>query len=99
MSKNRTHIAIGTVAGGASVRGKAQQQRPENIVLEVVGGLVAGNLAARLPDVFDPPLHPDHRSVAAHAFVPLATAGMTARGYCSHIAFDAVTSAGLPLLA
>lgn len=150
MSYGRTHRAIGTLAGGGFALAKAQQQRPEHLLLEVLGGLVAGSLGARLPDVFDPPVHPGHRSVAdgiapvaevgrvairgldgaqvrlraeadrraalrASATTPLqrlwqavleifcrlgagALAGLLG-GYGSHVALDALTPAGLPLLA
>ena len=150
MSDGRTHRAIGTLAGGGYALAKAQQQRPEHLLLEVVGGLVAGNLGARLPDVFDPPTHPGHRSLA-HGMAPIAAVGTAAvrrldgaqarlraeadrraalrssastplqrlwqaflellcrlgagalagllGGYGSHVALDALTRAGLPLLA
>lgn len=143
MPDDRTHRAIGTLAGGG-------QRRPEHLLLEVLGGLVAGNLGAWLPDVFDQPLQPGHRSVG-HGIVPVATAATTAvraldswqsrlrteadrraalrtsaatplqrlwravlellcwlgagalagllGGYGSHVALDAFTPAGLPLLA
>lgn len=77
MSNGRTHRAIGALAGGGFALAKAQQQRPEHLLLEVLGGLVAGNLGAQLPDVFDLPLHPGHRSVA-HGLVPVASAGTAA---------------------
>lgn len=150
MSDGRTHRAIGSLAGGGYALAKAQHQRPEHLLLEVLGGLVAGNLGARLPDVFDPPTHPGHRSLA-HGIAPVATVGTAAvraldgaqarlraeadrraalrasattplqrvwqqllellcrlgagalagllGGYGSHIALDAFTPAGLPLLA
>lgn len=77
MSDGRTHRAIGTLAGGGYALAKAQYQRREYLLLEVLGGLVAGNVGARLPDVFDPPTHPRHRSLA-HGIVPLVTAGTAA---------------------
>lgn len=77
MSDRRTHQAIGTLAGGGYTLAKAQHQRPEPLLLEVLGGLVAGNLGARLPDVFDPPTHPGHRS-QAHGIAPIATVGTAA---------------------
>lgn len=150
MSDGGTHRAIGTLAGGGFALAKAQQQRPEHLLLEVLGGLIAGNLGARLPDVFDPPMHPGHRSVA-HGIAPVAAVGRAAvrgldgaqvrlraeadrraalrasattplqrlwqavleilcrlgagalagllGGYGSHVALDALTPAGLPLLA
>lgn len=149
MSDGRTHRAIGTLTGGGYALAKAQNQRLEHLLLEVLGGLVAGNLGARLPDVFDPPTHPSHRSLA-HGMAPIAAVGTAAvrrldgaqarlraeaerraalrvqattslrlwqqlleilcrlgagalagllGGYGSHIALDAFTPAGLPLLA
>lgn len=77
MSDGRTHRAIGTLAGGGYALAKAQHQRREYLLLEVLGGLVAGNLGARLPDVFDPPTHPGHRSLA-HGIVPVASVGTAA---------------------
>lgn len=150
MSGGRTHRAIGTLAGGGYALAKAQHLPPEHLLLEVIGGLVAGNLGARLPDVFDPPTHPGHRSLA-HGMAPIAAVGTAAvrrldgaqarlraeadrcaalrvsattplqrlwqqlieilcrlgagalagllGGYGSHLALDARTNAGLPLLA
>lgn len=77
MSNGRTHRAVGTIAGGGYALARAKQQAPEHVLLEVLGGAVAGNLGARLPDVFDPPLHPGHRSLA-HGIVPVAAAGRAA---------------------
>lgn len=150
MSDRRTHRAIGTLAGGGYGLAKAQNRRPERLLVEVVGGLLAGTLGARLPDVFDPPTHPGQRSLA-HGLAPIAAVGTAAvgrldgaqarlraeadrraalrasattslqrlwqqvlailcglgagalagllGGYGSHIALDAFTPAGLPLLA
>src|SRR5438046_1153720 len=79
MSDGRAHRAIGTVAGGGYAPAEAQQQLPEHLTLEVSGGLVAGNLSAQLPDVFDPPLHPGHR-VLAHGVMPVVAGGHAAVG-------------------
>jgi hypothetical protein len=65
------------VVGGGYALTKAQQQTPEYFVLEVLGGLLGGNLGARLPDVFDPPLYPGHRALA-HGVVPVVAAGRAA---------------------
>lgn len=150
MSDGRTHRAIGTIAGGGYALATAQQQRPEHLLLEFLGGLVAGAVGGRLPDVFDPPTHPGHRSLA-HGIAPVAALGTVAvrsldgaqawlraeaarraalsasagtplqrlwqallellcrlgagalagliGGYGSHLALDAFTPAGLPLIA
>jgi membrane-bound metal-dependent hydrolase YbcI (DUF457 family) len=150
MADRRTHQLVGTLAGGGFALAKAQQQRSEHLVLELLGGLIAGNLGARLPDVFDPPTHPGHRSLA-HGILPVVVVGRAAvreldraqlwlraeadrraalrasattpferfwhafleilcrlgagalagliGGYGAHVALDAFTPAGLPLLA
>lgn len=56
---------------------KARPQSPEHVLLEILGGLVGGNMGARLPDAFDPPNHPGHRSLA-HGAVPMTVAGTAA---------------------
>ena len=71
MSHGRARRAIGTLAGGGFALARAQQQPPEHLLLEVLGGLVAGNLGARPPDAFDPATHPGHRSLA-HGIAPVA---------------------------
>ena len=48
MSNGRTHRAVGTVAGGRSALAKARPQSPEHVLLEILGGLVGGNMGARL---------------------------------------------------
>ncbi len=79
MPNGRTRRAIGTIAGGGYALAKAQQQPPGHLALEVLGGLLAGDLGAWLPDVFDPPLHPGHRALA-HGVVPVVAAGRAAVG-------------------
>lgn len=98
MSNSRTHRAIGTVAGAGYALTKANQQAPEHVLLEVFGGALAGNFGARLPDVFDPPLHPGHRSLA-HGIVPVAAAGRAAMnaldGWQAQLRAEANRRAGL----
>ena len=79
MSEGRAHRSIGANAGGVYALAEAQQQPPKHLALEVRGGLLSGNLGARLPDVSDPPLHPDHRTLAPGA-VPVVAAGRAAVG-------------------
>lgn len=74
MANGKTHRVVGAVAGGAYAFHRARSQRPEHALIEVLGGALAGVAGARLPDVFDPPLHPGHRSLA-HGLVPVAAAG------------------------
>jgi membrane-bound metal-dependent hydrolase YbcI (DUF457 family) len=82
LSNGRTHRSIGPRAGGGHALATAKQQPVEHLLLEVVGGALAGNLGARLPDVLDLPLYPRHRSLA-HGIVPVsvvARAAVTALG-------------------
>jgi hypothetical protein len=48
--------------------------------LEVAGGGLGGALGGLLPDIFDPPCHPHHRSLA-HGLLPVAAgAGVWGQG-------------------
>ncbi len=60
----KTHRLAGTVAGGAAAylmsdKADATWQR----VVEGVGGAIAGNIGARVPDWLEPAIHPNHRNV------------------------------------
>ncbi len=77
MSARRTHRTVGTFAGGGYALARARHQPTEHVLLEVIGGLLAGALGARLPDVFDPPIHPGHRGLA-HGVLPVTAAGVAA---------------------
>lgn len=77
MANGKTHRAIGAIAGGAYAYHRARCQRLEHALMEALGGVLAGVAGARLPDVFDPPLHPRHRSLA-HGLVPVVAAGQAA---------------------
>lgn len=126
MSDERTHRAIGTLVGGGFALAKAQQQRPEHLLLEVLGGLIAGiapvaavgRAAVRGLDGAQVRLRAEadrRAALRASATTPLqrlwqavleilcrlgagALAGLLG-GYGSHVALDALTPAGLPLLA
>jgi membrane-bound metal-dependent hydrolase YbcI (DUF457 family) len=144
------HRTAGLIAGGTYAYLRSTEQSYGSRVLETAGGVLGGTLAASLPDVFDPPLHPRHRGLA-HGAVPVGaltsaavatldgaqvwlrreaarraslrtaatgtleqlwhglvellcrlgagfSAGLVA-GYTSHVVLDALTPAGLPLLA
>ena len=47
MSDGRTHRAIGTLAGGGFALAKAQAQRPEHLLREILGGLFGGHAGLR----------------------------------------------------
>ena len=48
--------------------------------LEVAGGVLGGVLGGLLPDVFDPPCHPHHRSLAHGVLPVIAGAGVWVQG-------------------
>jgi hypothetical protein len=48
--------------------------------LEVAGGVLGGVLGGLLPDVFDPPCHPHHRSLAHGVLPVIAGAGVWVLG-------------------
>lgn len=149
MANGKTHEVVGTLAGAGFAYWAARDQSEDARMIELIGGALGGFVGGKLPDIFDPPTHPGHRSVA-HAIAPLAVAaqqcmkhlrdwqetvrrmadhqahlraqaqdpsqqawhemlelayrliaGMIAgliAGYASHIALDAVTPSGLPVL-
>jgi hypothetical protein len=74
MANGNTHRIIGTFSGlGFSVY-KAKDQQGLPFLLESVGGSFGGYLGGRAPDIFEPPIHPNHRSTA-HGFLPVLTIG------------------------
>jgi hypothetical protein len=74
MASGKTHQAVGALSGGAFAYYRAQGQEPPHILAETLDGLLGGWATSRLPDIFDPPIHPGHRSVG-HAVIPVGTAG------------------------
>ena len=56
------------------------EQLPFHKLLEVLGGALAAFGASRLPDLFDPPISPNHRDIA-HAIVPVGIAVAACRDY------------------
>jgi uncharacterized membrane protein YfcA len=68
---------MGVMAGTGFGYWQAGEQPASHIVLEILGGALGGLTGSRLPDRFDPPLHPGHRSVA-HGLVPVGCVG----SYC-----------------
>lgn len=80
MPNREAHGLVGAAAGGVAAamecfayreRNPAAQPRLGQDFLHVAGGAVGGLLGSRLPDIIDPPSHPQHRAaghdVAAHA--------------------------------
>lgn len=69
MPNRKTHVGVGAGSGGIAALAKSQGQRPEDRILEIIGGALAGAGGARLPDIVDPPTWPGHRSLG-HGVVP-----------------------------
>ena len=84
MSNGRTHRTVGTVAGAAFAGYQARGQPATLIGAEMLGGAIAGNFGARLPDRIDPPTSPRHRSVG-HGVVPVGATGAVALSAASNI--------------
>lgn len=149
MANRPYHDGFGALAGSVTAAYCARSESSENLLIECAGGALFGMLGSRLPDVFDPPTHPNHRSLGhgalqctsaitwAGTHVPevqatlraeaarLAEAGARSNsdlercaylmaelglrilsgavpgalaGYASHLALDATTPKGLPLI-
>ena len=77
MSDGRFHRKVGTVVGVGAAAYCARQQPLGHAIVEAIGGGLAGNLGARLPDFIDPPTSPRHRSIG-HGMVPCGAAGHAA---------------------
>lgn len=74
MANGSVHHLAGAIAGGSTAYICADGQLPPDRVVEMVGGALAGYYGSFLPDIIDPPLHPNHRSVG-HGVVPIGTVG------------------------
>ena len=74
MPNGRTHQVVGTLAGGGYAYARSRTQTPGAVLVETIGGMIGGNLGGRLPDVFEPALHPNHRAMA-HGIAPVVAAG------------------------
>jgi len=55
MANRKMHMIVGAAAGGASACVLARDQEPAHQLVETLGGVLAGTLAGRLPDIIEPP--------------------------------------------
>lgn len=85
MPDGETHVALGTLAGGAAGLGMASHHSIERLdagAALILGGILGGQFGGRLPDILEPADHPNHRSVchsfAAGRLVLSSLAGMEA---------------------
>lgn len=62
MPNGVVHQVAGTLTGGGVAYYFARELPPKQQAAEVIGGLLGGWCTSRLPDIFDPPTHPGHRS-------------------------------------
>jgi hypothetical protein len=72
----KCHRPVGQLVGGFAAICCAADQNFLGQSLETVGGVLGGDVGARLPDCIDPPLHSFHRRVG-HGVVPVAAAAGT----------------------
>jgi len=72
-----TSASVGTICAymNAPTSGAATDR-----FLEVAGGVLGGALGGLLPDIFDPPCHPHHRSLAHGVLPVIAGAGVWVQG-------------------
>lgn len=70
MANGGDHRLAGMALGAGFACYQARKQSPEDLLIEALGGVIGGNLGARMPDIIDPPLHPRHRSLG-HGVVPV----------------------------
>lgn len=62
---NRTvHMATSSFVGTITALRMSESQPSDHRLHEVVGGFLGGLAGGRLPDVIEPPLHPNHRGFA-----------------------------------
>lgn len=76
MPNRPVHLVSSGVAGAVFANYRARQVNAIQPFSEFLGGAAGGLMGGILPDVFDPPTHPGHRSLA-HALIPVG-AGSTA---------------------
>ena len=72
MPNRGTHQTVGILAGGGVALVLSNGQSTPNQLTECVGGALAGYIFGRVPDMLDPPLSPNHRSLA-HGVAPGTT--------------------------
>ena len=67
MPNGPTHQLLGALSGAAVAHryvtpALSPLDRQAGTPLLVIGGLIIGSLGGRIPDVLDPPIHPNHRA-------------------------------------
>ena len=72
MPNRSVHQRVGAVAGGGVAFVFSNGQSTPNQIIECAGGALAGYFFGRVPDYLDPPLSPNHRSLA-HGVAPGTT--------------------------
>ncbi len=82
MPNRKTHDAVGAGSGAAIALCLARDQDLVGVVFETLGGALAGTYASRLPEVFDRPVSPNHRSLG-HGFLPNGSGLVLAAKYAS----------------
>lgn len=92
------HIAIGAAASVGTYLGMCRYLKCEPKLGELLLCLGVGTLAASLPDVLDPPSHPDHRAVG-HSLALGAGLVALLRTKCSEASRDLDTFSKILLAA
>jgi len=79
MSNKRTHQAVGALAGGGLALALSNGQSTPHQIIEGIGGAISGYGFGCLPDILEPPLSPNHRSLAHGAAPGVALITICAR--------------------
>lgn len=64
MPKRDVHVNTGMVCGAGLAMICAQNQKPEQFIIETLGGIAGGYIGGRLPDIIEPATSPRHRDSA-----------------------------------
>ena len=80
MKNRRTHNVGGAVVGGGAALVKSAGQPAGCLALKTAGGVLAVIGLGMLPDVIEPAVHPDHRSLI-HEEAPAVVLGSLATQY------------------
>ncbi len=59
MPNRQVHRVVGTLAGGGYALARSGTQAPGAALVETIGGMIGANIGGRLPNVFEPALHPN----------------------------------------
>ena len=72
MPKRKTHQSIGALTGAGAALVAARDQQPPHQVIEVLAAGISGWYSSLIPDIIDPAMSPNHRSIGHGAVQGIA---------------------------